>query len=86
MEMDGFNPFGSLSSTHNVWPVVLVTYNLPPWLCMKRIFCLLSLLIIGPKKPRNDIDVYLEPLVNELKLRWDEGERTSMLIQGHSLI
>jgi len=76
MAVDGFNPFGSLSSTHSVWPVVLVTYNLPPWLCMKRSFCLLSLLIPGPKQPGNDIDVYLEPLVNELKLTWDEGERT----------
>ena len=74
MEVDGFNPFGSLSSsTHSVWPVVLVIYNFLPWLCMKRRFCLLSLLIPGPKKPGNDIDVYLEPLVNELKLTWGEG-------------
>ena len=77
MEVDGFNPFGSLSSTHSVWLVVLVTYNLLPWLCMKRSFCLLSLLILGPKQPGNDIDVYLEPLVNELKLTWDEGARTN---------
>ena len=35
----------------------------------------LSFLIPGPKKPGNDIDVYLEPLVNELKLTWDEGAR-----------
>ena len=39
-------------------------------------FCLLSLLIPGPKQLGNDIDVYLEPLVNELKLTWDEGART----------
>ena len=37
--VDGFNTFGSLSSTHSVWPVVLVTYNIPPWLSMKRSFC-----------------------------------------------
>jgi len=30
MEIDGINPFGDLSSTYDVWPVVLVTYNLPP--------------------------------------------------------
>ena len=76
MLVDGFNPFGNLSSSHSVWPVVLVTYNLPPWLCMKRIFCLLSMLIPGPKQPGNGIDVYLEPLVNELKLTWDEVART----------
>ena len=75
MAVDGFNPFGSLSSTHSVWPLVLVRYNLIPWLYMKRIFCLLSLLISGPKQPGNDIDVYLEPLINELKLTWDAGEK-----------
>ena len=30
MAVDGFNPFGDLSSAYSVWPVVLVTYNLPP--------------------------------------------------------
>ena len=30
MVVDGFNPFGDLSSSYSVWPVVLVTYNLPP--------------------------------------------------------
>ena len=72
MVVDGFNPFGSLSSNHSVWPIVLVTYYLLPWLCMKRRF-FLSLLIPGPKQPGNDIDVYLEALVNEVKLTWDEG-------------
>ena len=32
---DGINPHISLSSRHSTWPVVLITYNLPPWLCMK---------------------------------------------------
>ena len=32
---DGMNPYGSLSIEHNSWPVLLVIYNLPPWLCMK---------------------------------------------------
>ncbi|KAI9185773.1 hypothetical protein LWI28_010509 [Acer negundo] len=32
----GFNPFANLSSTYSCWPVMLVTYNLPPWLCMKK--------------------------------------------------
>ena len=76
MVVDGFHAFGNLSSSHSVWRVVLVTYNLMPWLCMKMSFCLLSLLIPGPKKLGNDIDVYLEPLVNELNLTWDEGVRT----------
>ncbi|XP_056689994.1 uncharacterized protein [Spinacia oleracea] len=31
------------------------------------------LLISGPKQPGNDIDVYLEPLVDDLRKMWDKG-------------
>ncbi|CAL2247277.1 unnamed protein product [Prunus armeniaca] len=68
---DGFNPHSSLSSKYNCWPVILVTYNLPPWLCMKRKFMMLTSLISGPKQPGNDIEVYLEPLIDDLKSLWD---------------
>ncbi|XP_074374082.1 uncharacterized protein LOC141714462 [Apium graveolens] len=27
---DGFNPYRKMSSTHNIWPIVIVNYNLPP--------------------------------------------------------
>ena len=63
---DGFNPFGELSSGYSTWPVTLCMFNLPPWLCMKRKFIMMSVLIQGPKQPGNDIDVYLRPLVDEL--------------------
>ncbi|CAL2230853.1 unnamed protein product [Prunus armeniaca] len=32
---------------------------------------MLTLLISGPKQPGNDIDVYLEPLIDDLKSLWD---------------
>ncbi|GJW68049.1 hypothetical protein Tco_0122473 [Tanacetum coccineum] len=32
---NGFNPFGNLSRAYSMWPVILTTYNLPSWLCMK---------------------------------------------------
>ncbi|CAL2256796.1 unnamed protein product [Prunus armeniaca] len=72
LSSDGFNPHSSLSSKYSCWPVISVTYNLPPWLCMKRKFMMLTLLISDPKQPRNDIDVYLEPLIDDLKSLWDE--------------
>ncbi|CAM8999795.1 unnamed protein product [Rhodiola kirilowii] len=40
---------------------------------MKCRYMLLSLLISGPRQPGNDIDVYLAPLIDDLKLLWDEG-------------
>ena len=64
---DGFNPFGNMSLSYSIWPVVLIPYNLPPWKCMKDSSFMLSLLIPGPRSPGNDIDVYLQPLVDELK-------------------
>lgn len=35
--IDEFNPFGDLSTSHSTWPVVLIPYNLPPWVCMTQL-------------------------------------------------
>ncbi|XP_047150699.1 uncharacterized protein LOC124822706 [Vigna umbellata] len=71
--MDGMNPYGNLSSKHSSWPVMLIIYNLPSWLCMKRKYVMLSLMISGPRQPGNDIVIYLAPLVEDLKMLWEEG-------------
>nr|GEU74247.1 hypothetical protein [Tanacetum cinerariifolium] len=34
---DGFNPFGNLSQAYSMWPVILITHNLPPWLRIETI-------------------------------------------------
>ncbi|XP_070029792.1 uncharacterized protein [Nicotiana sylvestris] len=73
---DGFNPFGSMSNAYSMWPLVLIPYNLPPWICMKQSNILLSLLIPGPKSPGMDIDVYLQPLIDDLKTLWESGVET----------
>ena len=70
---DGMNPYGSLSTQHNSWLVLLVIYNLPPWLCMKRKYMMLSMMISGPRQLGNDIDVYLSLLIDDLTKLWDEG-------------
>ena len=51
----------------------MITYNLPPWLCIKRKFMMLSLLILGPRQPDNDIYIYLPPLIEDLKTLWEVG-------------
>ncbi|XP_074277359.1 uncharacterized protein LOC141600998 [Silene latifolia] len=70
---DGINPFGTLSTQHSTWPIMLIIYNLPPWLTTKSKYILLTMLISGPKQPGNDIDVYLEPLIEDLKMLWNVG-------------
>ncbi|KAA0040432.1 transposase [Cucumis melo var. makuwa] len=73
LSADGINPYSDMSSKYSCWPVVMVIYNLPPWLCMKRKFMMLSILISGPKQPGDDIGIYLEPLIDDLKLLWESG-------------
>ena len=73
---DGFNPFGSFNQHYSVWPVVLIPYNLPPWLCMKSTSFILSTIVPGPTSPGNDIDVYLQPLLQELNELWSDGVET----------
>jgi hypothetical protein len=52
---DGFNHFGNMSTSHSTWPVLLVPYNLPSWMCMKQTSFIMSLVIPGPSSPSMDI-------------------------------
>ena len=76
LSTDGMNPYGEFGSAHSTWPVTLCMFNLPPWLCLKRKFIMMPVLIEGPKEPGNDIDVFLQPLMDDLLLLWkEEGVR-----------
>lgn len=68
---DGINPFSLArkAQPYSIWPIVLTNYNIPPWMSMKKGHLLLSMIILGPKQVKM-IDVYLQPLVEELKLLW----------------
>jgi len=70
---DGMNPFGNLSTNHSSWPVLLMIYNLLPWLSMKRKYIMLSMMIAGSRQPGKDIDVYLAPLIEDLRKLWEDG-------------
>ena len=56
------NPFNKRMSDHSTCPVLLTMYNIPTWLCQKRKYLLLTILISGPKQPGIDIDVFLKTL------------------------
>ncbi|XP_019260528.1 PREDICTED: uncharacterized protein LOC109238508 [Nicotiana attenuata] len=73
---DGFQPFRNSKTSYRIWPVVLIPYNLPPWLCMKQENFILSMLIPGPNSPGDAIDIYLQPLIEELKELWEVGIET----------
>jgi len=73
---DGFNPFGMISTTYTTWPMIINPYNLPPWLCKKQPYWMMSMLVLGPKSLGNNIDVYFRPLIDELKELWTDGVET----------
>jgi hypothetical protein len=51
--------------------MMLLNYNLPPWLNRKNFFVLLALLIPGKQLVTLELfDVYMEPLVEELLELW----------------
>jgi hypothetical protein len=67
---DGFNPFGNMTNSYSMWPVFVVSYNMPPWVCMEESNFMMALLIPGPSSPSKDFDVFMEPLIEELIDLW----------------
>ena len=68
---DGMNPFGDFNLKHSTWPVILLNYNLPPWLVTKRFFVMLALIIPGKEAVKDhNFDVYLAPVLEELLQLW----------------
>ena len=67
---DRMSPFGNLSTNHSSWPVLLMIYNFLPWLCMKPKYIMLCMMIAGPRQPGNEIEIYLTPLVEDLRKLW----------------
>ncbi|XP_028071761.1 uncharacterized protein LOC114274092 [Camellia sinensis] len=88
---DGFNPFKAMNVSHSSWPVIIMPYNLPPWLCMKQPHMMMTLLINGPFSPGNNIDVYLRLVVDELKELWENSvdtydAETNQMFRMHAVL
>ena len=66
---DGVNPFGVQSTSWSTWPVIIVNYNIPPWLTIKKGHLILALIVPGKYKVKN-FDVYMAPLIDELQILW----------------
>ncbi|KAL0448040.1 UNVERIFIED_CONTAM: hypothetical protein Slati_1931900 [Sesamum latifolium] len=73
---DGFAPYGQYDRTYFCWPVILTPYNLSPGMCMSSEYMFLTMVIPGLSNPKRLIDVYLEPLIEELQKLWHVGVLT----------
>ena len=68
--MDGVNPYFLQKTNYFVWLVVVINNNIPPWFSVNNEHLMLALIVLGRRKVKN-MDVYLQPLVDELKELWD---------------
>ena len=68
--MDGINPYSLQNTNYYVFPVVVINNNIPPWLSVKNEHLMLALIVPGRIQVK-DMDVYLQPLVDELKELWE---------------
>ncbi|XP_076956392.1 uncharacterized protein LOC143631536 [Bidens hawaiensis] len=73
---DGFSPNNTSGSPYSCWPVFITVYNIPPWLALKEQYLQIHVIIPGPKSPEQNIDVFLQPLVDELKQFFNHGIET----------
>ena len=77
------NPYGNMNTSHSTCHVLLSIMNLPPWLCNKCKYIMLSTLVFGLKQPGDRIDVFLQPLVEDLQLLWDGVEVRDAFVNKH---
>ena len=68
--MNGINPYSLQNMNYYVWLVVVINNNIPSWFPMKNEHLMLALIVLGRRQVKN-IDVYLQPLVDELNELWE---------------
>ena len=61
------------SAPYSCWPIIVTPYNLPPELCMTKPYLFLTCLVPDPYSPKAKIDVYLQPLIDDLQHLWSDG-------------
>ncbi len=69
---NGVNLYFLQQSKYLVWPIVVLNYNLPPHLTMSNAFMWFAFIVLGRRHVHN-MDIYLQPLINELQLLWMQG-------------
>ena len=64
--VDGFSPFSVGVALYSCWHVFITPYNLPLQILMTSPYIILNCVVPGPRNPKSRIDVYLQPLIDEL--------------------
>jgi len=65
---DGFTSYIQASTKpYSCWPIIVTPYNLPLEMCMTKSYMFFVCVVPGPYNPKAAIDVFLEPLIDDLK-------------------
>ncbi|KAL2251440.1 UNVERIFIED_CONTAM: hypothetical protein Sindi_2266300 [Sesamum indicum] len=64
---DRFAPHGQYGHTYSCSPVIHTPYNIPSGMCMTSEYTFLTMMIPSPSNSKCLIDVYLEPLAQDLQ-------------------
>lgn len=56
------------NSNPTTWSVIIVSHNLPPWMCIKQTYFMMPLLIPSPKQLENDIMYTFTPQLMNLRI------------------
>jgi hypothetical protein len=67
LSMNGFQPHSKANSPYFCQLVFVMPYNLLPNKCLKQGFIFLVLVISGPMEPKKQMNVFLRPLMEEMK-------------------
>lgn len=70
IDMDSDNAYSLQNTNYSIWHAVVINNNIPPWLFVNIEHITLALIIPGRRQVKN-VDVYLQPLVDELKELWE---------------
>jgi hypothetical protein len=67
LSTDDFQPYSTDTNPYSCWPVFIMPYNLAPNKYLKQGFIFLIIVIPGPKEPKKQMNIFLCPLMKELK-------------------
>ena len=71
---DGFNLLGRSTRQYSSWPVILTPNNLLSWMSMKTLYMFFTLIVPWPNM--QNMNIYLQPLIEELKMLQSDGVLT----------
>ncbi|XP_050222432.1 uncharacterized protein LOC126672521 [Mercurialis annua] len=74
--VDGKICHPAFGQNYSSWPVILTPYNLPPGMCLKDEFMFLIVIVPGPRNPKHQMDIFLQPLIAELNQLLEFGVQT----------